>query len=57
MRYAASALLHDTSSYVGQLAIMREFLFGALIVIFLHLDPRGLVGIIGKLGGRIEFRG
>lgn len=57
MRYAASALLHDESSFVGQLAILREFMFGALIVIFLHLDPRGLVGIIGKLGGRIDFRG
>lgn len=57
MRYAASAVLSDGSSFVGQLAIMREFIFGALIVIFLHLDPRGLVGIIQKLGGRIDFRG
>lgn len=57
MRYAASALIADESSFVGQLAILREFMFGALIVIFLHLDPRGLVGIIGKLGGRIDFRG
>ncbi len=54
LRYGASALLPDTSNYVGQLATMREFLFGALIVIFLHLDPRGLVGIIQKLGGRID---
>jgi branched-chain amino acid transport system permease protein len=57
LRYAASAILSDSSSFVGQLAILREFLFGALIVIFLHVDPRGLVGIIQKLGGRIEFRG
>lgn len=57
LRYGASALLSDTSSFVGQLAILREFLFGALIVIFLHVDPRGLVGIIQRLGGRIEFRG
>jgi hypothetical protein len=36
---------------------MREFVFGALIVISLHVDPRGLVGLIEKMGGRIEFRG
>jgi branched-chain amino acid transport system permease protein len=57
LRVGASAIVSDVSGYVGFLATAREFLFGALIVIFLHVDPRGLVGIIGKLGGRIEFRG
>ncbi len=57
LRVGASALLSDVSAYIGLLATMREFLFGALIVIFLHLDPRGLVGLIEKFGGRIEFRG
>ncbi|HVV92572.1 MAG TPA: branched-chain amino acid ABC transporter permease [Hyphomicrobiales bacterium] len=57
MRVVASGLIADTSRYVGQLATFREFLFGALIVLFLHLDPRGLVGLIEKFGGRIEFRG
>lgn len=44
-------------SVASTLATFREFLFGALIVIFLHVDPRGLVGIIEKFGVRIEFRG
>jgi branched-chain amino acid transport system permease protein len=57
LRVGASAIVSDVSGYVGFLATAREFLFGALIVIFLHVDPRGLVGIIEKLGGRIEFRG
>lgn len=57
LRVGASAMVSDISSLVGFLATAREFLFGALIVIFLHVDPRGLVGIIEKLGGRIEFRG
>jgi branched-chain amino acid transport system permease protein len=42
---------------IGEVATLREVAFGALIVIFLHLDPRGLVGLIEKLGIRIEFRG
>jgi branched-chain amino acid transport system permease protein len=42
---------------IGEIATMREVAFGALIVIFLHLDPRGLIGLIEKFGGRIEFRG
>lgn len=57
LRVAASMILPDVSNYVGVLATFREFLFGALIVIFLHLDPRGLVGLIEKFGGRIDFRG
>lgn len=57
LRVGASALVSDVSSYVGFLATAREFLFGALIVIFLHVDPRGLVGLIEKFGGRIDFRG
>jgi len=57
LRVGASAVLSDVSNYVGLLATMREFLFGALIVIFLHVDPRGLVGLIEKFGGRIEYRG
>lgn len=44
-------------SFASTLATMREFMFGALIVIFLHVDPRGLVGLIEKMGGRIDFRG
>ena len=46
-----------STSLASTLATFREFVFGALIVIFLHLDPRGLVGLIEKLGVRIEFRG
>jgi len=57
LRVAGSAVVSDVSAYVGVLATLREFLFGALIVIFLHLDPRGLVGLIEKFGGKIEFRG
>jgi branched-chain amino acid transport system permease protein len=57
LRVGASAVLSDVSQYVGLLATAREFMFGALIVIFLHVDPRGLVGLIEKFGGRIEFRG
>lgn len=57
LRVGASMVVSDVSSYVGLLATMREFLFGALIVIFLHVDPRGLVGLIEKFGGKIEFRG
>jgi branched-chain amino acid transport system permease protein len=57
LRVGASAVLADASQYVGLLATAREFMFGALIVIFLHVDPRGLVGLIERFGGRIEFRG
>lgn len=44
-------------SLASTLATMREFVFGALIVIFLHVDPRGLVGLLEHLGIRIDFRG
>lgn len=57
LRVGASAVLADASQYVGLLATAREFMFGALIVIFLHVDPRGLIGLIERFGGRIEFRG
>lgn len=44
-------------SFASTLATFREFVFGALIVIFLHADPRGLVGLLEHLGIRIDFRG
>lgn len=57
LRLFAEFATSSHSSRIGEIATLREVAFGALIVIFLHLDPRGLVGLIEKFGGRIEFRG
>lgn len=57
MRLGASMMVSNGSSYAGMLATLRVFLFGALIVASLHIDPRGLVGLFQRLGGRIDFRG
>jgi branched-chain amino acid transport system permease protein len=57
LRLFSEIAMSSHSSRIGEIATLREVAFGALIVIFLHLDPRGLVGLIEKFGGRIEFRG
>ena len=57
LREIVSVVSGGSMELASGLATMREFVFGALIVISLHVDPRGLVGLIEKMGGRIEFRG
>jgi branched-chain amino acid transport system permease protein len=57
LREIVSVVSGGSMELASSLATMREFVFGALIVISLHVDPRGLVGLIEKMGGRIEFRG
>jgi branched-chain amino acid transport system permease protein len=57
LRVITELSVSSNNARIGEIATLREIAFGAMIVIFLHLDPRGLVGLIEKLGGRIEFRG
>lgn len=57
LRTVAEMTVSSNNVRIGEIATLREIAFGALIVIFLHIDPRGLVGLIEKFGIRIEFRG
>lgn len=57
LRLSAEIVFEDPSSIAAVLSPAREFIFGALIVLFLLVDPRGLVGLLKRAGFRLSYRG
>ncbi len=57
LRAAGDGLGSHPGSFAAMLSPLRELVFGALIVGFLLLDQRGLVGLLQRLGLRVDYRG
>lgn len=57
LRGGVGLFFEDPSRYASLLAPARELIFGALIILFLLLDPRGLAGLLRAAGLKVDYRG
>jgi len=57
LRIATDGLGSQPGALAAMLSPLRELVFGGLIVGFLLFDQRGLVGVLGRLGVRVDYRG